>query len=197
MEITGTLVIDILKILSPILAISIFIWKCSSWYHSFSTDFNELKNSVSIIKTAIVEVDLKTMERQLSMLLGATSKTYGNTVETTLKGSGVGVAISLISFDKKSKIEIRFDQPIEIEGLQQNISNDKILAKEEKRLFGKETDLIAYSPRAIQFQIPSNDLDKIAEFTTIALKSLDYSLQNINSFEQQFDEKLERKLGLL
>ena len=187
--------IDLLRILSPIIAIGLFIWRCSGWISNLKQILEKLSASVSTIETAITRVDLKTMEIQLATLIGmATPSKIGNTVHTTLEKSGVALAVSLASRGSQSEIEMRFDQAIELSGLKDKIIEDKELEKIEKVLFNSQVTILRYSPMGLKFVIKSDDLDSIARWVRILLDKLDDFLIDLVSYEEEFDKKLEALL---
>lgn len=187
--------LEVSKILAPLLAIGIAIWKCSGWVSSLKQVLDNMENSVNTIETAITRVDLKTMELTLSKILGmATPSTLGKTVHFNLTETRIGVSVSLVIKSTTSEIEIRFDQPIEIEGLHKALVDDQDLRKYEKNMFGKETNVAPYSPRGLRLFIHSDDLDLITTWTKFMLDRIDRHLAKLVDFGKVFDKKLEEKL---
>jgi len=180
---------------APIIAVLLFIWTCSGWFSGLRKTLDDMKSSLSTIETAITQVDLKTMEHDISVLIGARiPSSVRNTVDTILKKTGIKVSVSLSSLGNPSELEMRFDRRIEPNGLTDLIIDDKDLKNIEKKLFGSEVRMIAYSPRALKFLISSQDIDSIAAWAKVILEKLDDFIIITNIHEKTFDKKLEELL---
>jgi len=190
---------DLWKILEPFMPLYLILipiaYKCGAWSTKFTSKFDALVTSIKKIENAVTSVDLQEMAQQLSQIAGTTKgKTIGNTVTKVLKKTGVTVDVSLSSLGPESSINLRFSQAIDHKGLSEAIVNNKELSKEEKRLFGNETKIFAYSPRGLMFKIPSDNLDLIADFIVYLLKVIHDILIDMNEFEKDFDEKVRSKM---
>lgn len=169
-------------------------WKCALFAKSMSDKTEALVNSIKAIENAVTSVDLVEMAQQISQISGTPGKTIGNTVLKELPKAGISVAISLHSLGEESSVNFRFSQAVDYKALREILTQNEEIKNEEEKLFGKASKLIAYSPRGLRLEIPSNNLDNISKFTALVTEIIDESLSTMTTFEKEFDEKLEKIL---
>jgi len=160
----------------------------------------DVDRSVNNIEAAITAVDLpgiqKAIERLFTDNFDDENLPIGNSVHYELDQSDIEVAISLAAMgENMTQVNIRFSEEVQIGSITEQLSQDEYLAELEERLFGREPQILSPSPRQINYQIRSTDMDAIADWVPEMVDRLDNYVVKTTESEKEFDEKVGEALG--
>lgn len=156
---------------------------------------NDMNQSVNIIEESITDVDLEGMEDALKRLSDE-GFSAGNSVEHTLELSAIDILISLEYLASgKTRISIEAKEDIEARTLSDVLAMDDVLDEFERDLFeGEVPTHRATSPRHLRFDVPSDDMDKIAQWVEHVVDRIDLHHSNLSDARNEFDATVEEVL---
>lgn len=153
----------------------------------------DVDESVNTIEAAITAVDLPGIQEAIERIFTDTfsddSLPIGNSAHHELEESGVEVAISLAGYGEQGiQINVRFGREVAIGSLSEQLAEDEDLGELEEELFGSQAQILAPSPRQLNFDVLSTDMDVISTWIEEMIKRLDEYVVQTTTTEEEFDE---------
>ncbi len=157
-------------------------------------DIDHMKSSVTTIERSVTNIDFEGIEQAIDSLVEGGLPT-GNSVVYTLEEAGMDVVISLSAIENDhTEVNFRFEENIGARNLVESITDDEGLATFEQELFGEEPGIYAISPRQIEADVPSGDMEKIVNWAARLVKRFDEEYVHLHESKEEFDELLEKNL---
>lgn len=151
--------------------------------------------SISTIERSVTNIDFEGIERAVDSFVDGGLPT-GNSVEYTLERADIDVVISLSSMDEaETKVNFRFEENVGAQNLVDTLAADEQLAAYEESVFGKEPGVYAISPRQIEAEVPSEDMEKIVEWAAELVDKFDETYIELRESKDEFDSLLEQNLS--
>lgn len=117
-------------------------------------------------------------------------------MEYSLEQSELRVVVSLSSVDDgETNINIAFDESVGARELGELAADNDQLATLEHQLFDAEVYMYAPSPRQIQVDLPTEDLEDTVVWVREMIEVLDETYMKINRTQREFDSLLEERLN--
>lgn len=155
---------------------------------------DSVKGSVETIERSVTHIDFEGIERAIDQFVEG-GLPAGNSVEYTLEQADVDVVISLSAIeDDYTEVNFRFEENIGARNLLDSLTDDEGLATFEEDLFGEEPGIYAISPRQMEAEVPSGDIEKIVKWAARLVQRLDDEYVRLHESKDEFDELLEESL---
>lgn len=181
-----------------------------------SHDIRSMSESIDNIEEQALGVDLQEMEKSITKVEYAITQNneqqgvHGgkNTVYHTLSRTGIEVAISYGTthydgeedalmrdeWDVATVVDLEFNEQINSMALADELSTDEEITEFDKEKFGAEVGMTSQTPYEVRLYIPTEDLDKIADWLPTFLDRIDFHLDNIRDKTDEFDRKIGNNL---
>lgn len=156
---------------------------------------DDVKSSVTTIERSVTNIDFEGIERAIDSFVDGGLPT-GNSVKYTLEEADVDVVISLTSIEEDhTEVNFRFEENVGARNLIESITDNEGLATFEKDLFGEEPGIFAISPRQIEAEVPSGDIEKIVSWAARLVDRFDEEYVHLHESKEEFDSLLENSLS--
>lgn len=159
------------------------------------SNIDDVKSSVTTIERSVTNIDFEGIELAIDSLVDGGLPT-GNSVRYTLEEAGIDVVISLSAIeDDHTEVNFRFEENVGAKNLVDSVTDDEGMATFEKELFGEEPGIYAISPRQIEAEVPSGEMEKIVKWAARLVNRFDKEYIRLHESKDEFDELLESSLN--